>query len=79
MRVCVHTPLSEENYSFKGEQKRTGDFKGIGNKLSMCCSYLYRFFLLFFFNSGPVRPFSRTGFEAMFTFCSLGWLSDLFL
>lgn len=48
--MCVCLP--EEDYSFKGKQKK-GEmgklFKGIGNKLTMCCSYLYRTFISFLF------------------------------
>lgn len=58
MCVCVHTPLLEENYSFKGNKKtkkKKGEvgklFKGIGNKLpcvAAICTELFSCFFFFF-------------------------------
>lgn len=78
-RVCFHTLVSEENYSFKGKEKgEMGKlFKGIGNKLYHVLQLPVQ--RLFYFTSGPVRPFSRTGLKTKESYVDIflsGLVSD---
>lgn len=80
-RACArsHTLVSEENYSFKGKEKgEMGKlFKGIGNKLYHVLQLSVQ--KLFYFNSGPVRPFSQTGLKTKESYVDIflsGLVSD---